>query len=53
MEKQIRRQIIAINKAILEGRVKNVYSARNKVNNLKIRLETYHRAMQLREFLSR
>ena len=52
MEKQIRRQIIAINKAILEGRVKNVYSARNKVNNLKIRLETYRRAMQFKEYLS-
>ena len=52
MEKQIRRQINAINKAITEGRVKNVYSARNKVNNLKIRLETYRRAMQFKEYLS-
>jgi len=52
MEKQLRRQIIAINKAITEGRVKNVYSARNKVNNLKIRLETYRRAMQFKEYLS-
>lgn len=53
MEKQIRRQIFAINKAITEGRIKNVYSARNKVNNLKIRLESYQRAIQLKEYLNR
>lgn len=53
MEKQIRRQIFAINKAITEGRIKNVYSGRNKVNNLKIRLEAYQRAMQLKEYLNR
>jgi hypothetical protein len=52
MEKQIRRQINAINKAITEGRVKNLYAAKNKVNNLKIRLEMYQRAMAFKEYIS-
>jgi hypothetical protein len=53
MEKQLRRQINAINKAILEGRVKNVYSATNKVKNLKIRLEMYQRKVQWQTYLSK
>lgn len=52
VQHQLKKQIYAINKAILEGKVKNVYAARNKVNNLKIRLETYQRAKQWQEYLS-